>query len=310
MKLAFLTDEACLSHEMGIGHPEAPARLLAINQHLTETGLLADFLVPATTLRDDKTIEALWAEVHSVELLESLIARSPQHGYAEIDADTRLNCHSLRAARTATAMVMQAVDGIVAGDFEAAFCSVRPPGHHAERSMAMGFCLVNQAAVTVNYLRRTCGARSFAILDFDVHHGNGTFDIFKDDESVLVCSSYQHPFYPGRQSDSVAPNLVHSRLDAGSNCDILLRLIERDWLPALERQRPEWVIISAGFDAHRDDPLGGLCWTSTDYYRLSRLLLDSVQPLCAGRVISLLEGGYNLKALAESVDAHLRAFVD
>lgn len=305
--LAFLTDAACLNHEMGSAHPEAPERLRAISQHLKNTGMLDQLTLPNLIAADEQVIDRLWSATHHPDMLNRLESLSPREGYADIDPDTRMNPHSLGAARHSTSLLIRAADGIAAREFRSAFCAIRPPGHHAEYGAAMGFCLINQAAVVVNYLRQAHGARSFAILDFDVHHGNGTFDIFRGDDSVLVCSSYQHPFYPGRHVDTTASNLVHSRLPAGSRCDALLPLIDRDWLPALQHQRPEWVIFSAGFDAHRDDPLGGLNWSTDDYYRLSRHLLDIVEPYCQGRVISLLEGGYNLTALANSVEAHLLA---
>lgn len=308
--LGFLTHEACFAHEMGEGHPESPERLRAISRYLDDCGLLADLCVAPVEALSGEKLARLWQQTHSPQLLARLDKVSPQAAYADIDPDTRMNPYSLSAARHATATVLNAVEGIAGGQFQAAFCATRPPGHHAEYDAAMGFCLINQAAVAVNYLREAHGVEAVAVLDFDVHHGNGTFDIFRHDESVLVCSSYQHPYYPGRQTMTRGPNLVHSPLEAGSNCDVLLRLIERDWLPALQKHRPEWIIFSAGFDAHRDDPLGGLNWSSTDYYHLTRLLLEITCPFSQGRVISILEGGYNLNALAESVAAHLCAILD
>lgn len=208
--------------------------------------------------------------------------------------------------------MVQAVDGVVAGDFERAFCAVRPPGHHAEYDLSMGFCLFNNVAVGVKHAQATYDIKRVAVLDFDVHHGNGTVDIFKDDPSVLVCSSFQHPFYPGRQVDIQRPNIVNTPLGAGTEGSEFRRAIERDWLPALERHRPELIFVSAGFDAHRDDPLGGLGLVESDYVWVTDLIVNAANSYCtgenaqsAGRIISILEGGYNLDALALSVHAHV-----
>lgn len=255
-------------------------------------------------------IETLWEQVHGSHMVDSLRALSPAQGYAEIDADTRMNPHSLRAARYASATVLRALDGIAGGEFDSAFCAIRPPGHHAEQAIPMGFCLVNHAAVAVQYLRSRLGVGRIAILDFDVHHGNGTVDIFRNDPATLVCSSFQHPFYPGRQLASGVSHLIHSPLAAGTTADAVLAVIDRDWLPAVERHKPEWLIFSAGFDAHRDDPLGGLKWRSEDYYTITRRLLEVAQVTTGGRSLSLLEGGYHPDALAQSCHWHLRALLD
>lgn len=294
---------------MGTGHPEAPDRLRAISQYFQYSGMLQDLAAPSVP-SSSELIGPLWAKVHSGAMLERLRILSPMQGYAEIDADTRMNSHSLTAARIASTAVLRAIDGIAAGEFNAAFCAIRPPGHHAERATPMGFCLVNHAAVAVEYLRSRLGARAVAVLDFDVHHGNGTVDIFRSDPDTLVCSSFQHPFYPGRHIASSASHLIHSPLEAGSNADSVLASIDRDWLPALEQHQPEWIIFSAGFDAHCNDPLGGLNWHSEDYYKITRRLLEVARASCGGRVLSLLEGGYDLDALAQSSYWHVRALLE
>ncbi|WP_372763598.1 histone deacetylase family protein [Litorivivens sp.] len=307
--VAIVSHEACLDHSMGSRHPEAPARLRAIVNHLkgSELGDSLRWEQPPASLR--APVRALWSQVHSPSLVHTLTESVPSHGLTWLDADTALCCDTLKAAEYAGAAVLHAVDLVSAGTVGAGFCAVRPPGHHAEYDSAMGFCFINNAALAAAYLRERYAVQRIAILDFDVHHGNGTFDIFCNDPDTLVCSSYQHPFYPGRRLDLDAGNLIYTPLEAGTRGAVALREMERVWLPALAAHRPQWIIFSAGFDAHKDDPLGGLHWDSQDFGELTRLLLGFTgEPKC--QVLSLLEGGYNQAVLGESVESHLVALAD
>lgn len=306
MATAYLTHDDCGLHEMGIYHPESPERLRAIQDYLEQTGLLASLQV----------LEAQPVQISAIELahpaahVARIRAAQPQQGYAAIDPDTMLCLHSIRAADLAAGAVVQAVDGVCSGRFENAFCAVRPPGHHAEYETSMGFCLFNNVAIGVKHAQKVYGIKRIAVLDFDVHHGNGTVDIFKNEPAVLVCSSFQHPFYPGRYTDIKRPNIINTPLAAGTDGDRFRQAIERDWLPALATQRPEMIFVSAGFDAHRDDPLGGLNLTEDDFRWVTRLIVDAAGEYAANRLVSVLEGGYDLDALALSVHAHINELLN
>lgn len=291
---------------MGAYHPESPQRLLAIDRHLRETGLL-DALVPVTPQLVER---ACVRRVHPEAYLAAIDATAPKQGVAELDGDTAMNPHTLRAARLASGAVVGAVRAVVSGELTNAFCAVRPPGHHAERATAMGFCLYNNVAIGAMEALANETIERVAVLDFDVHHGNGTVDIFKDDERVLVCSSFQHPFYPMRYFDIERPNVVNTPLPAGTGSLDFRRSIERDWLPALQAHKPQVIFVSAGFDAHRDDPLGGLNLDDDDYAWVTRLITDAAKTYANTRVISTLEGGYDLDALARSVHMHLSVLAD
>ncbi len=298
--VAFVSHEVCLEHDMGASHPEAPGRLRAITRHLELSGFGDELLWahPNAPHCD------YWSKVHAAALVERLQREAPTQGLSWLDGDTALNSQSVNAAAYASASVLQAIDLIAANTVDAAFCAIRPPGHHAEYDQSMGFCLVNQAAVAAYYLRQQLGVERIAILDFDVHHGNGTVDIFRDDPCTLVCSSYQHPFYPGRQLGIARDHLIYSPLAAGTGGGDVLKEMETRWLPVLAAHQPQWIIFSAGFDAHADDPLGGLSWQTEDYRAITRLLLH-FDGGASCPVLSLLEGGYNLNVLGACVQAHL-----
>ncbi len=301
MTLLYYSHEDCLLHEMQPGHPERPDRLRALNQHLSSTGLLDDLSVRSAPLIDPARL----AGVHSRTHLQHLDALLPQEGWALVDPDTMLCPHSLNAAARASGAVVAATEAVVEGRAERAFCAVRPPGHHAEADSAMGFCFYNSIALGARRALEDAGIKRVAILDFDVHHGNGTVDIFKDTPEVLVCSSFQHPYYPHRYADIERLNIVNTPLAAGSGSRDFRAAIERDWLPALEAQQPDLVFISAGFDAHRDDPLAALNLDETDFRWITQLISDAADQYCGGRIISALEGGYDLNALAHSVETHV-----
>jgi acetoin utilization deacetylase AcuC-like enzyme len=304
MATLYLSHPDCELHDMGPQHPESPARLKAINRLIREQpwyGQLREESAPALD------IETLYA-VHPPELVEQLLESSPDEGWVAIDADTILNPHSMDAAIRAGGAASYATAQVISGAADNAFCAVRPPGHHAEAPLPMGFCIFNNIAIAVERALYA-GLERVAVLDFDVHHGNGTVQIFMDRPEVLVCSSFQHPFYPGRYHDVVRDNVILTPLTAGTDGDTFRRAIERDWLPALHHHQPEMIFVSAGFDAHAEDPLGGLNLRDSDFEWVTSLIREAADKTAAGRIVAALEGGYNLDALARSVSVHIGALI-
>ena len=282
-------------------HPECPERLTRILDYLRATGMLAELEVREPAPATDDTLIA----IHERRYLDMLAAASPAAGLVRVDPDTALCPRSLTAAHRAAGALVDATHAVLAGAAQRAFCAVRPPGHHAEEGAAMGFCFYNNIALGAVTALQDASIERVAILDFDVHHGNGTIDIFKSRPEVLVCSSFQHPLYPNRYVDLARPNIVNTPLAAGTDSAGFRRAIERDWLPAIEAHRPQLIFVSAGFDAHRADPLGGLLLETDDYAWITRLICDSARQFAGGRVIAALEGGYDLDALANSAGAHI-----
>jgi acetoin utilization deacetylase AcuC-like enzyme len=290
---------------MGHHHPEQPARLAAINDRLIASGLDMALRHYDAPLIEEPQLEA----AHDPAYLRELARKSPQEGISWVDGDTAMNPHSLRAARRAAGAVVRAVDLVMSGEAERAFCGVRPPGHHAERDRAMGFCFYNNIAVGALHALNAYGLQRIAIVDFDVHHGNGTEHIFADDERVLFCSTFQHPFYPNSGHESDAPNLVNVPLSQGAGSAEFRDAVNAHWMPALERFAPELLLISAGFDAHQADDMAGLNLVDEDYRWVTEQLAAVADRHAKSRVVSSLEGGYDLHALARSVEAHLKAFL-
>ncbi len=306
MPTALITHPSFLLHEMGPYHPECPERLMAISDRLIASGIdhyLLHHTAPAATREQI-------ARVHGDAYLDEIDAASPEAGLHYIDPDTALNPHSLTAARHAAGAVVMAVDLVMRKACKTAFCAVRPPGHHAERKRAMGFCLFNNVAVGAAHALAAHGLERVAIVDFDVHHGNGTEDIFQGDERVLMVSTFQHPLYPYCGVDNPAPNMVNVPLAAGEGSDAFRAAVAERWLPALEAHRPQIVFISAGFDAHREDPLAGLKLTEADYAWVTQQLIAVAARHAHGRIVSTLEGGYALSALGRSAAEHVRALVE
>jgi acetoin utilization deacetylase AcuC-like enzyme len=300
----YITHPACRLHDGGPGHPECPQRLAAIDAALQNlNGLERIEDPPAAT--DEDLLHA-----HTRAYVDAIHAAQPDPGVrVAVDPDTHINEHSIRAAHHAAGAAIEGTRQVLDGKSTNAFCAVRPPGHHAERDRAMGFCLLNNVAVAALWALDVHGLSRVAIADFDVHHGNGTEDIFRDDPRVLFCSSFQHPFYPNRPL-SRREHLVHTPLAAGTDGPALRMAIERDWLSALERFRPELILVSAGFDAHRDDPLAGLNLLESDFEWITRKLVAIAERLAGGRLVSVLEGGYDLAALARSVRSHVHALTE
>lgn len=288
---------------MGEHHPESPLRLRAIEKHLDAAGL-------GSRVRREEAPFATRAQlerVHDPAYIEALERLAPASGLVHLDPDTAMNCHTLAAARRAAGAAVHGTDLVIGGKVASAFCSVRPPGHHAEHDRAMGFCLFNNVAVGAAHALAAHGLTRVAVADFDVHHGNGTEDIFRDDPRVLMVSTFQHPFYPFSGVEGRSKRMVNIPLAAGSTGEQFRAAVERDWLPALEAFQPEMLFVSAGFDAHREDGMAMLGLVETDYAWVTRALARVAERHAGGRMVSVLEGGYELDALGRSVVAHLQA---
>ena len=303
---ALVTEPACLEHEIGQRHPERPARLEAVLRHLDETGLLADLETVAAPEATRKQI----IRVHEPDYVDAIERLAPTEGLVRLDPDTFMGPGSLRAVRAAVGAAVAGVDLVFADggrpkSDRRVFCAVRPPGHHAEAATAMGFCVFNGIAIAAVHALASKLVERVAILDFDVHHGNGTVAAFRDDPRVLVCSSFQYPHYPYRLQDMDRPNIVNTPLPAYTRSVEYRRALERDWLPAVEAFKPELVLVSAGFDAHAADPLGELMLAEDDFAWTADLIVALADSHAAGRMVSVLEGGYDLQALAQSVHAYV-----
>lgn len=305
MSIAYITHHACMLHEMGAHHPEQPARLDAISDRLIASGLdmvLRHYEAP-------KAQREHLLRVHDVAYVDEVFSSSPREGLAWLDEDTAMNPYTMEAALHAAGAVVLAVDLVLGGGAQQAFCAVRPPGHHAERSRGMGFCFFNNVAVGAAHALAAHGLERVLIADFDVHHGNGTEDIFRGDERVLFCSTFQHPFYPHSGYDNQAQNVINVPLPSGANGAAFREAVLRHWLPAIDAFEPELVMISAGFDAHAEDDMANLELRDLDYAWITRRLCEVADRHAEGRIVSTLEGGYALGALGRSVAAHIKAFL-
>jgi acetoin utilization deacetylase AcuC-like enzyme len=314
-KTGYYTHQDCRKHEMGSGHPECPERLDAIEDRLLVTGLdhaLARLEAPLASVEE---MELAHGRMHlaalrglSSSLTEEVAAGGPSH--VHVDPDTSMNVHSWTAILRGAGAAMAATDAVIAGELENAFCAIRPPGHHACRDKAMGFCFVNNVALAAKYAVERHGLKRVAIADFDVHHGNGTEDIVADDERILMVSIYQHPFYPHGGARPDTATMVNVPVPAYTKGMEVRELIEMLWMPRLESFKPEMIFISAGFDAHREDDMGQLGLVENDYAWITGRLKDVARRHSKGRIVSCLEGGYSLSALGRSVEAHLRVLAD
>ncbi len=305
----YISHPDCARHEMGPDHPECPERLGAIADMLLIQGLL-DYMVPHDAPR---ATEAQLERAHSALHVRRTLAAAPTEGYAQVDPDTRMNRFTVPAALRAAGAAVLATDLVLGGEAPSAFCAVRPPGHHAERDAAMGFCFFNNAAVGIRHALDVHGLERVALIDFDVHHGNGSEDILAGDERVLMCSIFETGLYPFNGPDARslrdATNLVNVGLPPRSGSEAFRAAVTTHWLPALEAFRPELIYISAGFDAHREDDMGNLGLVDADYAWVTRQLMDVAWRHCRGRVISCLEGGYVLNPLARSAAAHIKVLI-
>jgi acetoin utilization deacetylase AcuC-like enzyme len=300
---------------MGAGHPECPQRLDAIEDRLLITGLdhALDRRESAPAALADIELAHGRMYVASLRGLSDALIEDIQAGgpsYTALDPDTTMNAHTWKAALRSAGAALDATDAVIAGELENAFCAIRPPGHHACRDKAMGFCFFNNVAIAAKYALERHGLKRVAIVDFDVHHGNGTEDIVAGDERILMVSFFQHPFYPEGGALKHDANLVNLPVPAYTKGMDIRELIELMWIPRLEAHRPELIFISAGFDAHREDDLGQLGLVEQDYVWMTQRIKDMAHKYAKGRIVSCLEGGYNLSALSRSVEAHLRVLAD
>ena len=305
MTTAFITHPDCLKHEMGPHHPECPARLQAVYDAFNQSGLMPKLRQIEAPLASREQLSL----AHAPEYVDSIFSAAPEQDYAYLDPDTAMNRFSLRAAQRAAGALVTAVDRVMQGEIDNAFCAVRPCGHHATFNRSMGFCIFNNVAIGAAHALSAHRLSRVAILDFDVHHGNGTEDIFHDDDRVMLCSSFQHPYYPGTGADSGNVHIIPTPLAARSGSVQFRAAIAKTWFPALDEFQPELIIISAGFDAHADDPLAYLELHEDDYVWITERIRDVADKYAAGRIVSALEGGYNLPALGRSAVAHVEALM-
>ena len=303
--LAFITHPDCLLHEMGPDHPERPERLAAIEDKLITSRLdyvISRYEAPLATREQ-------LLRVHDASYLDALSQLAPAEGLVQLDPDTAMNPHTLKAALRAAGAAILATDLVVGGKSEVAFCAVRPPGHHAEPARAMGFCFFNNVAVAAAHALEHHGLSRVAVVDFDVHHGNGTEVMFRDDDRVLMVSTFEHPLYPGSGIEGRSERMVNVPLSAGAGSRQFREVVEHAWLPALERFQPEMIFFSAGFDAHRDDGMAFLRLVEADYAWVTAQMRSVAQRFASRRMVSILEGGYNLDVLGRCVAAHLGELV-
>ena len=305
MRTVFLGHPTCLQHDTGPHHPECSGRVSAITDRMIASRL-ADVLIFMDA--PEVTREQL-LRVHDADYIDDIEARIPADGHASLDPDTIISPGSLAAARHAAGAAIAAVDHVIAGDVDNAFCCVRPPGHHAERRRAMGFCLFNNVAVGAAHALEAHGLSRVAIIDFDVHHGNGTEDIFDKDDRVLFCSTFQHPFYPFTPLRENSPNRISVPLDASAGSAEFRAAVTDHWLPALERFKPEMIFVSAGFDAHVADDMSGVSLVDEDYRWVTEELVRTAEQSASKRIVSTLEGGYELHSLARCTELHLRVLM-
>lgn len=307
MTLAIISHPECNLHDPGAGHPERPERLSAIQDQLLASGLdwVLDHHRPPAASHEQL------CRVHSPDYVDEILNIRPAAGERIwLDADTCMSAHTLAAARHAAGAAVLGVDLVLTGRAHRIFCNVRPPGHHAEHDKAMGFCIFNNVAVGAAHALQAHGLKRVAIVDFDVHHGNGTEEIFRDVPELMLCSTFQHPFYPYSGSDSVSEHIVNAPLPAGSGGEAFREAVQSQWLPALDRFAPELILVSAGFDAHAEDDMSGLRLSDADFAWVSREIVAVADRHAGGRIVSTLEGGYALQALARSVVAHISALLD
>ncbi len=310
-KTGLVYHPAFLEHDMGPGHPESPNRLRAIMQRLEESGTAANLKRIEPRRAEDEWI----TQVHSPNYVAALNRHAPTDGRVSLDPDTSMSPGSLPAAYLAAGGALAAVDAIMAQQVDHVFCAVRPPGHHAESGRAMGFCLFNNVAIAARYVQKKYGLTRVLIVDWDVHHGNGTQHSFEEDPSVLFFSTHQYPHYPGtgrgteRGKGAGEGFTINVPMEAGEGDEEYHAIFLKALVPAADEFKPEFVIISAGFDAHKDDPLASMGLTEDGYRDLTHIVAGIAKHHAEGRILSSLEGGYNLVALARSVDAHINALV-
>ncbi len=307
MKTGLITSDTYQNHNTGNGHPEKIDRVTSVIDNfkkLDNKNLIWK--------KPNKFENSFLIKTHSSNYIDQVNKSFPKKGYNFLDGDTIVSPGSKDASKDAVGSIITAIDGVKNKEFKNAFCAVRPPGHHAEKEKAMGFCIYNNVAVGANYLIEKYKYNKIAIIDFDVHHGNGTQDIFYDNEKVLFISTHQYPYYPGSGSEKEKGdfnNILNIPLEAGTSAEKYLNAYE-NVLNKLREFKPEFLLFSAGFDAHIDDPLAQLQLSSEDFYKITKRTLEISKPFCNGNVVSILEGGYDLKALQESTERHVDALIE
>jgi len=305
MTISIISHPDCALHEMGVHHPDTPLRLFAIQDQLLASGLdivLQHHDAPLATREQ-------LCQVHDANYVEQVFLKSPQEGQAWLDPDTSMNPYTLSAALRAAGAVVLGVDLVMNEKTSAVFCNVRPPGHHAEHDKSMGFCIFNNVAVGAAHALQVYKLKRIAIVDFDVHHGNGTEDIFRDVQEVLFCSTFQHPFYPDTGSDSTSSHIVNVPLPAGTNSAEFRDAVTSHCLPKLEEFQPELILISAGFDGHIEDDIADFKLREQDFAWVTSEIKKIADKYAKGRIVSTLEGGYALHPLGRSVAAHINALL-
>ena len=307
MKTGLITSDTYKNHNTGNGHPEKIDRVTAIIDNFKK--------VDNKNLiwkKPNKFDEFFLNKTHSIEYINHVKQSFPKKGLVFLDGDTIISPGSKDATKDAVGSIITAIDGVQNKEFKNAFCAVRPPGHHAEKDKAMGFCIYNNVAVGANYLIEKYKYKKIAIIDFDVHHGNGTQDIFYDNEKVLYISTHQYPYYPGSGShkeNGKFNNVLNIPLEAGTTSEVYLNAYE-NVLNKIKQFKPEFLLFSAGFDAHIDDPLAQMRLGTEDFYKITKRTLEYSKSFCNGRVVSILEGGYDLKALQNSTQRHVDALIE
>ena len=307
MKTGLITTKSYQNHNTGNGHPEKIDRVTAVIDNFKKKN--NNNLIWQEPKKFD---QSLLIKTHSKEYIEFVNNSFPKDGLSFLDGDTIVSPGSKDATRDAAGSIITAIDGVESKEYKNAFCAVRPPGHHAEKNKAMGFCIYNNVAVGANYLIEKYNYRKVAIIDFDVHHGNGTQDIFYENENVLFISTHQYPYYPGTGSEQERGkfnNIFNIPLPAGISSEEYLNVFDRV-LKKLEEFRPEFILISAGFDAHEDDPLAQFNLKTEDYFTITKRVLETSKKFCSGKVVSILEGGYDLNALRDSTKRHVDALLE
>src|SRR5512143_1976972 len=303
MHTAYITHPSYLLHDMGGWHPESPARLRAIDDRLHAAHLF-DHL---THLEATPVQRSQLLRVHDAAYVDAIEAAAPSEGISVLDPDTSMNPHSLEAAYHAAGGAVMAVERVMRGELANAFVACRPPGHHATRNQAMGFCLFNNVAVAAAHALEQHGLERVAIVDFDVHHGNGTEDIFRDEPRLMLCSTFQHPFYPFCGADTASEHIVNVPLPAGTTGSAYREAFTARIMPRLEAFRPQMLFFSAGFDGHREDDMAQFGLVEVDYVWITEQVMGVAARHAGGRIVSVLEGGYDLSSLGRSVAAHIKA---